>query len=95
MHALLLVIRTLVNVGLYRASPVVVALALAGSRYGLLNKPWMPFAGRSILAILLLDLAKYAIHRGIPLGLISLACASCPSLRSGLRCLDIRPCSSD
>jgi len=62
-HALILIVCTLINVGLYRVSPVVVAMAFAGSRYGLLNKPWIPFAGRCILAILLLDLTKYAIHR--------------------------------
>ena len=62
-HALVLIVCTVINVGLYRASPVVVAMAFADSRYGLLNKPWMPFAGRCILAILLLDFSKYAIHR--------------------------------
>src|SRR6185436_16998780 len=53
---------TIISVGLYRASPVVVAAAFAGSRFGLLNKPWLPFLGRCILAVLVLDLVKYATH---------------------------------
>jgi sterol desaturase/sphingolipid hydroxylase (fatty acid hydroxylase superfamily) len=47
---------------LYRASPVIAAVAFAGSKYGLLNKPWIPFAMRFILAVLLLDFVKYAVH---------------------------------
>ena len=62
-HGMVLVVCTLINVGVYRASPVVVSIIFAGSRYGLLNKPWIPFAGRCILAVLLLDLVKYAVHR--------------------------------
>ena len=62
-HGLVLIVCTVISVGLYRASPVVVAMAFAGSRYGLLNKPWIPFVGRCILAVLLLDFVKYAAHR--------------------------------
>jgi sterol desaturase/sphingolipid hydroxylase (fatty acid hydroxylase superfamily) len=62
-HGLVLMVCTVISVGLYRASPVVVAMAFAGSRYGLLNKPWIPFVGRCILAVLLLDLVKYTTHR--------------------------------
>jgi sterol desaturase/sphingolipid hydroxylase (fatty acid hydroxylase superfamily) len=62
-HGLVLIVCTVINVGLYRVSPVVVAMAFAGSRHGMLNKPWISFAGQCILAILLLDLTKYAIHR--------------------------------
>ena len=62
-HALVLTVSTLISVGLYRVSPIVVAIYFAGSRYGLLNKPWLPFAVRCILAVLLLDLVKYATHR--------------------------------
>jgi sterol desaturase/sphingolipid hydroxylase (fatty acid hydroxylase superfamily) len=50
-------------VGSYRASPVVIAASFAGSTFGVLNKPWLPFAARCILALLLLDLVKYALHR--------------------------------
>lgn len=63
-HGLVLIVGTILSVGLYRASPVVVAMAFAGSRHGLLNKPWIPFIGRCILAVLLLDFVKYAVHRG-------------------------------
>jgi len=61
-HGLVLIVGTVISVGLYRASPVVVAIAFAGSKHGLLNKPWIPFVIRFILAVLLLDLVKYAIH---------------------------------
>jgi sterol desaturase/sphingolipid hydroxylase (fatty acid hydroxylase superfamily) len=61
-HGLVLVVGTVISVALYRASPVVVALAFGGSRYGLLNKPWIPFVIRCVLAVLLLDLVKYATH---------------------------------
>jgi len=62
-HGLLLVICTVISVGIYRASPVVIAASFEGNRFGLLNKPWLPFAARCILAVLLLDLVKYALHR--------------------------------
>jgi len=62
-HGLVLIVCTVISVGLYRVSPVVVAMVFADNRYGLLNKPWIPFLGRCVLAILLLDLAKYAVHR--------------------------------
>jgi sterol desaturase/sphingolipid hydroxylase (fatty acid hydroxylase superfamily) len=62
-HALVLIVCTVISVGLYRASPVVAALYFSGSKYGLLSKPWIPFVGRCILAVLLLDFVKYATHR--------------------------------
>jgi sterol desaturase/sphingolipid hydroxylase (fatty acid hydroxylase superfamily) len=62
-HGILLVICTVILVGVYRISPVVLAANVTGSRFGLLNKPWIPFAVRCILAVLVLDLVKYAIHR--------------------------------
>jgi sterol desaturase/sphingolipid hydroxylase (fatty acid hydroxylase superfamily) len=62
-HGIVLIVCTIISVGLYRVSPVIVAMAFAGSRFGILNKPWLPFAGRCILAILLLDFVKYATHR--------------------------------
>ncbi|MBZ5633545.1 MAG: sterol desaturase family protein [Acidobacteriia bacterium] len=62
-HGLVLIVCTVISVGLYLASPVVVAIAFAGNRYGLLNKPWIPFVVRCILAVLLLDFVKYAVHR--------------------------------
>jgi sterol desaturase/sphingolipid hydroxylase (fatty acid hydroxylase superfamily) len=62
-HGLLLVVCTVLSVGLYRISPVIVAASAVGSRFGLLNKLWLPFAARCILAVLVLDLTKYLLHR--------------------------------
>lgn len=61
-HGLIMIVCTVASVGLYRVSPVVVAMTFAGNRYGLLNKPWIPFVARCVLAILLLDFVKYATH---------------------------------
>ena len=62
-HGIVLVVCTLLSVGIYRISPVVMAATVAGSRFGLLNKTWLPLAARWILAILLLDLVRYLVHR--------------------------------
>ncbi len=62
-HALVLIAGTAISVVLYRASPVVASIYFSGSKYGLLNKPWIPFVARCILAVLLLDFVKYATHR--------------------------------
>jgi sterol desaturase/sphingolipid hydroxylase (fatty acid hydroxylase superfamily) len=48
---------------LFRASPTMVAIAVANSRFGLLNKSWQPYWMRFAFAIILLDLLKYAVHR--------------------------------
>jgi sterol desaturase/sphingolipid hydroxylase (fatty acid hydroxylase superfamily) len=48
---------------LYRISPVVMAVNVTGSRFGLLNRSWLPFAVRCIIAILALDLVRYSTHR--------------------------------
>jgi len=61
-HGMVLIVGTIISVALYRVSPVVAAIYFAGSRYGVLNKPWLPFAVRCILAVLLLDFVKYATH---------------------------------
>jgi sterol desaturase/sphingolipid hydroxylase (fatty acid hydroxylase superfamily) len=62
-HAILMIAGTLVGVLVYRISPVILAAAVSGSRFGLLNRPALPFAVRCLLAILALDLTKYALHR--------------------------------
>src|SRR5262245_50806537 len=62
-HALITMLCGIISTGLFRASPVMVAIAVAGSRTGLLNKPWMPLALRWMLTILALDLVKYGVHR--------------------------------
>jgi sterol desaturase/sphingolipid hydroxylase (fatty acid hydroxylase superfamily) len=61
-HGMVLIVCSVISVGLYRVSPVLVAASFAGSRFGVLNQPWLPFVGRCILAVLLLDLVKYATH---------------------------------
>jgi sterol desaturase/sphingolipid hydroxylase (fatty acid hydroxylase superfamily) len=61
-HGIVLFATTIVSVALYRASPVIVAVAMVHSRFGLLNKPWLPFPLRFIFALLLLDFARYAVH---------------------------------
>jgi sterol desaturase/sphingolipid hydroxylase (fatty acid hydroxylase superfamily) len=61
-HGVLLIVATVVSVALYRASPVIVAVAMVNSRFGLLNKPWLPFPVRFIFAILLLDFVRYGVH---------------------------------
>lgn len=62
-HGILLIICTVASVALYRISPVVMALNVTGSRFGLLNRSWLPFAVRCIIAILALDLVRYSTHR--------------------------------
>ena len=62
-HGFLMVICTVLSVGLYRASPVFMALAFAGNRFGLLNRAWLPLGIRLVLGVLLLDLMRYATHR--------------------------------
>jgi len=61
-QALLLAASTVVAQAIYRASPVLAALSVAGSRWGLLNQPWMPFMVRCALTVLVLDFVKYAVH---------------------------------
>src|SRR5579862_2735654 len=62
-HAVILVMSTVAVGLLYRTSPVLVAASFAGNRFGLLNKMWLPFAARFVLALLLLDFVKYLAHR--------------------------------
>jgi sterol desaturase/sphingolipid hydroxylase (fatty acid hydroxylase superfamily) len=64
-HSLLLLVSFAVSAVLVPTSPMLMAASVAGSRYGLLNKPWAPFAARWILAVLILDLVKYAAHRAL------------------------------
>ncbi len=49
---------------LFRGGPVALAATVAGSRFGLLNRSWLPFPISCVLAILAIDLVKYAVHRG-------------------------------
>src|SRR5579864_670720 len=54
-HSLLLFVATLISAIVIPLNPVLLAASLDGSRYGLLNRPWMPFGLRCVLAVLLID----------------------------------------
>jgi len=58
-----LILCTLATMVLYRISPVVMAANFSGSKFGLLNKPWIPLVVRCVVAILALDLVRYTTHR--------------------------------
>lgn len=62
-HALLVVAASALGMLVYRGSLVMVAVTFNHSKYGLLNKPWLPLALRCIIAFVLLDLLAYAVHR--------------------------------
>ena len=62
-HSVLLILSTVISVALLRGSPVILAASVASSSFGLLNRPQLPSAARWILALLLLDLVRYATHR--------------------------------
>ena len=62
-HTLLVGIAAGASVLVYRASAVAVAVAVANSKFGLLNQPRLPLAMRWILGFVLLDLLRYGLHR--------------------------------
>jgi sterol desaturase/sphingolipid hydroxylase (fatty acid hydroxylase superfamily) len=62
-HAMLFAIAGVFSTVLIRASPIAVAVAVTGSRFGILNKSWLPFLPRCLAAVVLLDLVHYATHR--------------------------------
>jgi len=64
-HSLLFLASIAISAVLIPASPMLLALSVAGSRYGLLNRPWLGAAPRWILAVLFLDLTKFAAHRAL------------------------------
>jgi len=61
-HGLLFIVSTAVSGIMLRVSPVVMAQMVEGSRFGILNQPWLPYALRFIAGILLLDLVNYGTH---------------------------------
>jgi sterol desaturase/sphingolipid hydroxylase (fatty acid hydroxylase superfamily) len=61
-HGILLAVAAVILTLLLRASPVVMSLMVAGSRFGILNKPWAPLLVRCALAVVLLDVLQYWIH---------------------------------
>ncbi len=62
-HAMLLAVSSAAQTALLRISPVVLAVAAANSRFGLLNRPWLPFTVRCVAAMLVLDLTHDCTHR--------------------------------
>jgi len=62
-HGVVYLATILTAMAVYRTSPILVAAAVQSSPYGLLMRGWIPVAVRWVMAILLLDLLRYAIHR--------------------------------
>jgi sterol desaturase/sphingolipid hydroxylase (fatty acid hydroxylase superfamily) len=62
-HGILMIVWTVVVTAVYRSGPAAAAIAVGGSRWGALNKSYLPFAMRCVLGVLLLDLVNYATHR--------------------------------
>ena len=62
-HAMLLAVSGVAQTALFRVAPVALAAAVAGSRFGILNRPWLPFTVRCGVAVLALDLTHYSTHR--------------------------------
>src|SRR5438105_14278383 len=58
-HGVLLVVSSALSGVVFRISPVVLAQLVADSRFGVLNKPWLPYPIRFLAGILLLDLVHY------------------------------------
>jgi sterol desaturase/sphingolipid hydroxylase (fatty acid hydroxylase superfamily) len=63
-HGGLFLLATLVSTAVYRLSPVLLALKLSETRFGLLPRTGMSLIAQGALAIVLLDLTRYLIHRG-------------------------------
>jgi len=63
-HALLFGISSAAATVISRATPLTIALLVSNSRFGLLNRNWLPVSVRCILGFLLIDLLRYALHRG-------------------------------
>lgn len=61
-HGVMFVVGALISALVLRATPVVLALLVADNRYGVLNKDWLPYWLRCLIAILALDLVQYGVH---------------------------------
>jgi sterol desaturase/sphingolipid hydroxylase (fatty acid hydroxylase superfamily) len=62
-NGLLLFVCAYASMAVFRTGSVLMAVAVEGNRFGLLNKPWIPLTLRCIVAFVLLDLVKYIQHR--------------------------------
>jgi sterol desaturase/sphingolipid hydroxylase (fatty acid hydroxylase superfamily) len=61
-HGILLGLTLIASAIVVRVGPVVMAAMVADSRFGVLNRSWLPFPIRCIAAILILDFAHYWTH---------------------------------
>jgi len=61
-HGAMFVIGALFSAALLRFTPVALALLVSGNPYGVLNKAWLPFWLRCVIAVLALDLVQYGMH---------------------------------
>ncbi len=62
-HGLLLVVGSLTSMLLLRSTPVLFAMAVQRSKYGLTWLEHLPLFASFVVTLLLLDFVKYAIHR--------------------------------
>ena len=62
LNGFLLILSGTTNFLVFPISAVALAAAVNGSPYGLLNRTWIPFSFRVVLAFLLLDFVQYANH---------------------------------
>jgi sterol desaturase/sphingolipid hydroxylase (fatty acid hydroxylase superfamily) len=62
-HAMILALAGIAQTAVFRTTPVILAALVSGSRFGLLNKPAIPFLFRCAVTLLVLDLTRYATHR--------------------------------
>jgi sterol desaturase/sphingolipid hydroxylase (fatty acid hydroxylase superfamily) len=62
-HGFLLILSTIIGLVIFRVSAVALAGAAASNRFGLLNKPWLPFFLRLVCTIVVLDFIRYLTHR--------------------------------
>ena len=61
-HGALLVIAIALSALVLRASPVILSVMVADSRFGILNKAWAPLMVRCGITVVLLDMLQYWIH---------------------------------
>src|SRR5579883_120597 len=64
-HSLLFIVAAIITTVIIPLNPVLLAASLEGSHYGLLSRPWLPLGVRWVLAVLIIDLVKYASHRAL------------------------------
>ena len=62
-NGLLLLVSGILQTAVFRLGPLAAAAMVADSPWGLLNRPFLPFAVQFAAAILLLDLVHYLTHR--------------------------------